>query len=69
MVCRVKVGLEWEEEEMEILQSSYAPMGVGGGGGDTLIFYCYVELDQTSTVYPPFPPPPPHTQNQASPQK
>ena len=30
MVCRVRVGLEWEEEEeMEILQSSYAPKGGG----------------------------------------
>ena len=52
MVCRVRVGLEGEE--MEILQSSYAHQG--GGGGDSQ-FSCYVELDLASTVYRPPPPP------------
>ena len=27
MFCRVRAYLEWEEEKMEILQSSYAPRG------------------------------------------
>ena len=40
---------------METLQSSYAPgvcvcVCVWGGGGCTLIFSCYVDLDQPSTV-------------------
>ena len=48
MVCRVRVGLEWEEEAVTILQFSYAP-----GLGDTLNFSCYVDLDQSSTVNPP----------------
>ena len=38
---------------MEILQSSYAPRGEGE---DTLIFSCYVDLDQAFTVYTPPPP-------------
>ena len=40
IVRRVRVGLELEEEEMEILQTSYAPRRTGGGGGGSLIFPC-----------------------------
>ena len=44
----------WEDkEEMEIWQSSNAPRG----GGDTLILFCDVDLDQVSTVNSPPPPP------------
>ena len=46
---------------MEILQS-YAPRAEGGGREDTLIFSCYVDLDQASTVYH-HPPPPPKEKN------
>ena len=40
------VGLEWEEEEMKILQSSNAPRV-----RYTLKLSCFVDLDQASTVY------------------
>ena len=47
---------------MDILQSCYAPRG--GGGRSIPSIFCYVDLDQASTVYPH-----PPKNYQASPQK
>ena len=48
MVCRVRVGLEWEEEEWRSYTVLLRPPGMGG----LSIFFCYVDLDQASSVNP-----------------